>query len=471
MGPTLVYHPPAENLPHLVNRFGAQDTASLTSGWTSPSQVPAQAPTRFPSPHPSQTATPTDIEWDPSLETYLKRVERLAQLGESLPKAVPDGFPTAIHSARAWDGADFENNEAAYVYSLTEQDFEEVDQALKTFIEQSDGNPNPESITPETFILPRLGKKLTELAETIHSGQGFFVLRGLDPDHFDSSLEKILAYVGITSYIGETKACQDAGGSRVLHIKDRGMAFPGAEMRQAPYSNVGQPFHTDACDLLVMYVQELAASGGHFKLASSAQIYNDIAATRPDVIHTLASDSWIFDKFSPHLQPPYEIRPILLPFGEKHGPSFFYSRRPLTGSPVAPRTPGIPQMTERQAEALDMVHFTAVKRQLSFTAQRGDLIMVNNLAVMHARDAFTDFHPDSGNEQSGTEKAGKRARGRHIIRLWLRNNRLEWPKPEIIRPVLDLKYDPRSEWCKNPVWHLEPPTLPERLLARRFTCS
>lgn len=270
--------------------------------------------------------------------------------------------------------------------------------------------------------------------------------------------------------------------------------LPGIPSRFFNRPHPFQPFHTDACDLLVMYVQELAASGGHFKLASSAQIYNDIASTRPDVIHALASDSWVFDKFSPHLQPPYEIRPILLPFGEKHGPSFFYSRRPLTGSPVAPRTPGVPNMTERQAEALDMVHFTAVKRQLSFTAQRGDVILVNNLAVMHARDAFTDFHPGcedvdselmdrdhlrdytvktatSSKRPNSTRHAGEERRGRHIIRLWLRNGRLEWPKPEIIRPVLDLKYDPRSEWCKNPVWHLEPPTLPERLLARRFTCS
>ncbi|KAM7187469.1 hypothetical protein V8F33_011209 [Rhypophila sp. PSN 637] len=289
-----------------------------------------------------------------------------------------------------------------------------------------------------------------------------------------------------------------------VHIKDRGMAFPGAEMRQAPYSNVGQPFHTDACDLLIMYVNNLAHSGGKFQLASSAQIYNSIASTRPDVIHTLSSDTWIFDKFTPHLQPPYEIRPILLPFGENHGPSFFYSRRPLTGSPVAPRTVGIPPMTERQAEALDMVHFTAVKCQLKFEARRGDIICVNNLAVMHAREGFTDFdegfHSEDdqkhveekdktqdpsqrdGNKRTPgrtAEQAGGKGRKlkkeeqgrRHIIRLWLRNKRLEWPKPEIIRPVLDLKYDPRSEWCKRPVWHLDPPTVPERLLARRFTCS
>ncbi|KAK4215437.1 Clavaminate synthase-like protein [Rhypophila decipiens] len=460
MGPTLVYPPLAENHPHLLKSFPAEATSTTNEpGWTTPKPITPQASAQVPYPlHQSITEEPTqpDIEWDPSLETYLARVERLAKLGETLPQTVPEGFPTVIQSARAWDGADFAGNESAYVYTLTDDDVEEVDQALAIFIKQSNGNPDPEMITPETFLLPNLGKKLIELAEIIHNGQGFYVIRALDPDYFDSSLEKILAYVGITSYLGETKACQDAGGSRLLHIKDRGMAFPGAEMRQAPYSNVGQPFHTDACDLLIMYVNNLAHSGGKFQLASSAQIYNSIASARPDVIHTLSSDTWIFDKFTPHLQPPYEIRPILLPFGEKqkHGPSFFYSRRPLTGSPVAPRTTGIPAMTERQAEALDMVHFTAVGCQLKFEARRGDVVCVNNLAVMHAREGFTDFDDK-----------------RHIIRLWLRNKRLEWPKPEIIRPVLDLKYDTRSEWCKRPVWHLDPPTVPERLLARRFTCS
>ena len=45
-----------------------------------------------------------------------------------------------------------------------------------------------------------------------------------------------------------------------------------------------------------MYVQELAAEGGDFQLASSGQVYNDIATDRPDIIHTLAANEWIFDK-------------------------------------------------------------------------------------------------------------------------------------------------------------------------------
>ncbi len=36
--------------------------------------------------------------------------------------------------------------------------------------------------------------------------------------------------------------------------------------------------------------------GGQFQIASSGQIYNQIAATRPDVIHTLAADEWVFDR-------------------------------------------------------------------------------------------------------------------------------------------------------------------------------
>jgi hypothetical protein len=63
-----------------------------------------------------------------------------------------------------------------------------------------------------------------------------------------------------------------------------------------------QPFHNDVCDILAMYVQETAAEGGESHLASCAAVYNEIAAERPDVIHTLADGSWVFDKqvLNPH---------------------------------------------------------------------------------------------------------------------------------------------------------------------------
>jgi len=115
-------------------------------------------------------------------------------------------------------------------------------------------------------------------------------------------------------------------------------------------------------------------------------------------------------------------------------------------------------MTERQAEALDIVHFTAVENHLSISAQKGDILLINNLAIMHARGAFVDGPAGSGQQ-------------RHVMRLWLRNEELAWSKPEFVKGLFDLKYSKDSPWCEKPVWHLEVPTVPERMLARRFECS
>lgn len=137
MGLTLVYYTPTENLPHLLNKLSPKTSPLPTPGWTSPRNEPSRPLTHLASPHPDKPSardTTTDIEWDPSLETYLNRVERLAQSREDLPRTVPDGFPTTIRSARVWDGVDFERNESGYVYTLTTEDLEEIDQALKMFI-------------------------------------------------------------------------------------------------------------------------------------------------------------------------------------------------------------------------------------------------------------------------------------------------------------------------------------------------
>ena len=58
-----------------------------------------------------------------------------------------------------------------------------------------------------------------------------------------------------------------------------------------------QPFHNDVCDILSMYALARSASGGKSNIASAGQVYNEIAATRPDLIHTLSKDDWPFDSY------------------------------------------------------------------------------------------------------------------------------------------------------------------------------
>jgi len=67
-----------------------------------------------------------------------------------------------------------------------------------------------------------------------------------------------------------------------------------------------------------------------------------------------------------------------------------YARRGFTGFLNLPRSPGIPSITEAQAEALDALHFLAEKYSLTLDFQKGDIQFVNNLSIFHARDGFTD---------------------------------------------------------------------------------
>ena len=128
-----------------------------------------------------------------------------------------------------------------------------------------------------------------------------------------------------------------------------------------------------------------------------------------------------------------------------------FSRRILTGAPVSPRTPGIPPITEAQAEALDAVHFTALKHQLSIPMQRGDLRFINNHAVLHSRDAFED------SDQSQ----------RHLVRLWLRHPEKAWKMPQGLemawdRVYMDLGDQSNEEWpLKQVVTSLQLMTQPK----------
>jgi hypothetical protein len=96
-----------------------------------------------------------------------------------------------------------------------------------------------DEINPTTFPLPNLGAKLREIATTLHSGIGFDVLRGLEPSRY-TSVDNIVIYLGLTSYIAPKRAVQDSSGNMLIHVKDLGDKIPHAELRQSPYAHSAQ---------------------------------------------------------------------------------------------------------------------------------------------------------------------------------------------------------------------------------------
>ncbi|PMD57402.1 Clavaminate synthase-like protein [Hyaloscypha bicolor E] len=331
--------------------------------------------------------------------------------GPATATTLPAGFPKSIVSPTAWTGTDFDNdqNQERYILVLNEGDVKELEQACRNF----EGLNLPfERVSQESFPLPTLGSKLKALAKGLVNGVGFLLIRGLDPKQFSNEANLVM-YLGVSAYIGEKRGCQDELGNMLLHLTDLSAEAGPDNERQAPYSNVAQPFHTDAADILGLQCLGEAEIGGECQLASTATIYNEIVKTRPDIIHLLSASSWVFDRFGQ--SPPYMVRPILYPTGEDRV-ILSFSRRPLVGNATSPRTPGIPDLSAAQVEALNAVQFAAEEHALAKKLKTGDMLFWNNMAMLHARKGWTDS-PNSR---------------RHLVRLWLRNDDTEkrWPIPE-----------------------------------------
>ncbi|KJA17754.1 hypothetical protein HYPSUDRAFT_191935 [Hypholoma sublateritium FD-334 SS-4] len=359
-----------------------------------------------------EAAKQPDIEYHPNEEKWKARTaRRLAEDPALVKTPLPAGFPQKLESPLVWEGKDWTDPET-WEYTLSDEQLQEIDDAVKHFngLGKSLGY-----ISTDTFPLPTLGPILRDLSKELHTGRGFFVLRTIPVDNY-SREDNVLIYAGVSSYVGSRRGVQERGeGSRVVlaHIKDLTETEPLKTIGAPAYTTDKQVFHTDAGDIISLFVLQTAVEGGLSRISSSWRVYNELAETRPDLIKTL-SEPWVFDTFGG--DPPYTTRPLL--FWKDEHIVIQYARRLFTGFLGLPRSAHIPPITEAQAEALDTVHFTAEKYALGLSFQKGDIQYINNLSIFHGRDGFVD---------SPEHK-------RHLLRLWLRNEDLAWKLPEVLEP-------------------------------------
>jgi len=122
------------------------------------------------------------------------------------------------------------------------------------------------------------------------------VLRGLQVEKYTRE-ENVIIYAGVSSHVASRRGRQDHKykGEKadvvVSHIKDLSWSSENAGVIGSPaYTTDKQVFHTDAGDIVSLFALETSAEGGASKLASTWRVYNEIAATRPDLVHTLSQD-------------------------------------------------------------------------------------------------------------------------------------------------------------------------------------
>ncbi|KAK0732538.1 beta-lactamase/transpeptidase-like protein [Apiosordaria backusii] len=330
-------------------------------------------------PTPLQETSYADVDYHFNELKFAARtsaqVQERLQSGKSTPNVLPEGWPQAIQGPLVWSGSDF-SDESLFVYHLTEEDKQEIRAALQHF--KALGKIGKD-VERGSFPLSNLGGVLAQIRDDIYQGRGFAILRGIEVDEFNDA-DLVTVYLGLTSYVAEVRGKQNYKGSMLIHLVNVSKAIA---VENAAHE---MPFHTDlVCDVVSTLTKYCSGSGGYPILASAWTIYNELAASRPDLIHVLSQPNWPFDT--------------------------------LAGPPAGEgrRTPGTPGLTEAQAEALDALHAIGLRHELKTSMQRGDIRFVNNMGLLHRRNAYEDR--DTSDPNAATALAPRR----HLMRLWLHN--------------------------------------------------
>ncbi len=239
-------------------------------------------------------------------------------------------------------------------------------------------------------ILPRLAQHGVVRIRLLDSPQRFEI------DALRRMVESIATQIGFL--VPQTYA-----NNLIALIEDKGKDYKASSTR-GHQTSAGLPFHSDRCDLNVMLYVRGASEGGHVSVVSYEKSARSLERVHASALAMLFED-FPFDLRNERIFPTPEwyLRPIL--WKHEHGAlRGHYIRRFITD---ARRHPGCPHLRKDQLDALDA--FDAVLDDLrpehTFNPLPGELLIVNNYRVMHARDRYAD-----GGEQGG---------GRLAIRAWV----------------------------------------------------
>lgn len=103
------------------------------------------------------------------------------------------------------------------------------------------------------------------------------------------------AYMGLGAYFGYFVS-QNGRGHVLGHVKDLGEDASQPDKVRIYRTNAKQFFHTDGTDLVGLLCIAKALEGGESDIASTHHVYNTLQQEHPDVVETLCTPNWYFDR-------------------------------------------------------------------------------------------------------------------------------------------------------------------------------
>ena len=229
---------------------------------------------------------------------------------------------------------------------------------------------------------------IARAVQETQKGFGLALIRGF-PFEFDrASIKEFIFQLG--TRMGKVVP-QNIEGELVAAVTDRSN---GNKRIRGYSSNVPLDLHSDTSDVLALFCVRRAKEGGRSVLVSSLKIYEIIRKERPDILPILMKG---FRYRYPEMESPTRVHiPVFSDFGGAISCRILRAFIEAAGS-----------LDPQEKEALDVFEDISKRRELnlSLDLKHGDLLLLNNFAVLHSRTGFVDHVEED--------------RKRFLFRLWL----------------------------------------------------
>jgi Taurine catabolism dioxygenase TauD, TfdA family len=295
----------------------------------------------------------------------------------------------------AWKASDF-TSPRDYTIELTSAHLDDIDEAVRRL---RAAGLSLDELDRTHFPLRRFAPVFDEIRHAIVEGHGFVILSRLPVDRYSKD-ELGMVYWGLGAHLGHGLS-QSVMGDRLGHVRDVSREDPNARA----YRNKQELSpHTDLSDLVGLLCLRNAKSGGVSQLTSALAVHNVILAERPHHLERLYR-GYIYHRRGEERPGDLPVTPHPVPvFSNVDGKvSVRYVRTYIEAGMAAVGAP----LDALDREVLDFFEVTSKRPDLmlQFTLEPGQMYLLNNYTVLHARTEFADFEDDD--------------RRRHLLRLWL----------------------------------------------------
>ncbi|MGH7895754.1 MAG: TauD/TfdA family dioxygenase [Candidatus Binatia bacterium] len=249
------------------------------------------------------------------------------------------------------------------------------------------------------FPLPTLASTVRGWTRELEEGRGFLVVRGLPVARWGDD-DAALVYWGLGLHLGRPGA-QNPQGDLLGHVVDTGEDAANPFVRR--YRTAGDiAYHCDLADAVGLLCLRTAKTGGASRIVSSVAVYDELLRRRPDLVDMLYDPVALDRRDEGGAGGPGWVPVVPCRYARGKLRTFYHSDyfRSAARHPDAPAT-------ARQRELFDVYEAIAAEPALRLDMQfePGDIQLVSNHVVLHARTAYEDF--------------AEPGRKRYLLRLWL----------------------------------------------------